>query len=532
MKKVFLSLLFLASFYSSIGQGVLGSDIYIKNYSGTRGLVLRRGVDLGTSDSTTQSILNLIKVSLQTGIGLDAIDSTNLAKIGLLSLAQAQTTSGQNGVLVLGAVSNNGYNYTEGKSYPLVMDARGNLKVIVAGGFNTLVKEFRPDYTEGDTASLNVDKKGQLRTTDTIQNDVLQTITSQLADLIGQGFDKQISDAGWYFQGNITTTNSTPRTEATANSFVKYRAPFEAFGGALGQSTALVTVLGTYTGALSLQLLSAGTATNEWYTVGTSGIATAFRNIETGSFSNTIPSGAVGIWEVNIAGSQAFRITALGSITGTATVSVATGTASNSGTPYIKALYDRVNDSIRVYATNGFGSGGSGGSSATVIRDSSGTNTNLTITNLSALASSTTAGWQSDRISNLTDKAIDYKISVKLTMSNTAPSSDKVVYVLIVPHYYDGSTWFAASQGTTTLPTGTQGTTTIAQPHNLRTLGVLSYTTQNMVLQDNFLLSNAVGDVPPDGFQIIIINASGSAVATTSGSNNIVSVKPVYKTQQ
>jgi hypothetical protein len=158
-----------------------------------------------------------------------------------------------------------------------------------------------------------------------------------------------------------------------------------------------------------------------------------------------------------------------------------------------------------------------------------GSTTVMTITNLSALANSQTNGWQSARVSNLVNLYTDYEINIKLTMANTAPANDKAVYVYICPHYSSdgGTTWYASSQGTTTLPTGSEGTTTIATPNNLRLLGVLNYTTQNMVLQDTFLLSNAFGNNIPDAFSIIIVNYSGAAVATTSGSNNIVQYTPI-----
>lgn len=168
---------------------------------------------------------------------------------------------------------------------------------------------------------------------------------------------------------------------------------------------------------------------------------------------------------------------------------------------------------------------------ATVIYDSTVTASSMTVTNLNSVANSATVGWQSIRVSNVSAKASDYKISVKLTMANTAPANDKAVYVYVCPHYTTdgGSTWLAASQGTTTLPTGSEGATTIASPNNLRLLGVLSYTTQNMVLQDNFLISNAFGNVMPDGFQIIIIDYSGAAI---SASGNSVHYSPIYKTQR
>lgn len=140
----------------------------------------------------------------------------------------------------------------------------------------------------------------------------------------------------------------------------------------------------------------------------------------------------------------------------------------------------------------------------------------MTVTNLQSLASSATVGWQSDRVSNLVTLATDYEIFVKLTTANTAPANEKSMYVLICPFYTTdaGTTWFASSQGTTTLPTGAEGATTIASPHNLRLLGVLNYTTTQAVVQDTFLLSNCFGNRLPDGFSIIVINFSGAALNT------------------
>jgi len=166
---------------------------------------------------------------------------------------------------------------------------------------------------------------------------------------------------------------------------------------------------------------------------------------------------------------------------------------------------------------------------ATAIFDSTWSSTSMTVTSLNSLASSATVGWQSDSVRNNVRKAVDYKINVKLTMANTAPANDKAVYVYICPFYFDGTNWYAASQGTTTLPTGAQGASTIASPNNLRLLGVLSYTTQNQVCQDNFLLSNAFGNVMPDGFSIIIVNFSGAAV---SASGNVVNYSPINKVQR
>lgn len=140
----------------------------------------------------------------------------------------------------------------------------------------------------------------------------------------------------------------------------------------------------------------------------------------------------------------------------------------------------------------------------------------LAVTALQSLASSATAGWKSVRTSNLATLATDYEIMVSLTTANTAPANDKAMEVYVIPWYTSdgGTTWFAASGGTATLPTSADAAYTIATPHNFRLLGVLNYTTTQMVVQDVFLLSNAFGARMPDGFSIFIKNFSGAALST------------------
>ena len=155
--------------------------------------------------------------------------------------------------------------------------------------------------------------------------------------------------------------------------------------------------------------------------------------------------------------------------------------------------------------------------------------TALTITNLNSLANSATAGWQSDRISNLSTLALDYEILIRLNMANTAPANDRAVYVFISPAVYDGSTWYHADGGTTTLPSGTQGTYTIAgatTTNNLDLLRALAYTTADQVIQATMRLSDLY-DTMPDGFSIIIVDFSGAAVGA---SDNIVAYRPITYT--
>ncbi len=152
-----------------------------------------------------------------------------------------------------------------------------------------------------------------------------------------------------------------------------------------------------------------------------------------------------------------------------------------------------------------------------------GTHSALTVTNLNSLANSATAGWQSDLIDNRTEKAIDYEILVELDMASTGAANDKAVYVYISPAYHDGSAWHYTDGGTAA-PSGSEGTYTIAAPHNFRRLGVLAYTTTGQVVKKVMHLSSAVGQTMPDGFSIIIINYTGAAVAASA---NVVAVKPI-----
>jgi hypothetical protein len=166
---------------------------------------------------------------------------------------------------------------------------------------------------------------------------------------------------------------------------------------------------------------------------------------------------------------------------------------------------------------------------ATATYDSTWSVVQMDTAGLGAMPNSATVGWQSDSVGLRQWKCTDVKIGLKISMANTAPANDKAVYVYVYPIWYDGSTWYFTSQGTTTLPTGANATTTIAAPNNLRLLGVLSYTTQNMVLQDQFMLSNAFGQTMPDAFGIILIDYSGAALHTT---NHRIYYSLINKTQR
>jgi hypothetical protein len=154
-----------------------------------------------------------------------------------------------------------------------------------------------------------------------------------------------------------------------------------------------------------------------------------------------------------------------------------------------------------------------------------GTSSALTVTNLQSLASSATAGWQSALVDNSSTKAREYSVFLKLTTANTAPANDKAAYIYACPVYNDGSTAYYSDQGTGTLPTGSEGTTTIATPNNLRLVGVLNYTTQQQIMQGVFNVRLAdLGNAT--GFSLVVVNYTGAALSTGC----IVDVRPISTT--
>jgi hypothetical protein len=162
---------------------------------------------------------------------------------------------------------------------------------------------------------------------------------------------------------------------------------------------------------------------------------------------------------------------------------------------------------------------------ATVAR-SLGAHTSLFVSNLNSLPSSLISGWQSDRVDDTATLALDYEVEVKVSVSGT-PASDKAAYVYLSPGYYNGASWYMADGGTGTLPGGSEGkySLTSGSPSDLRLLGVLNYPVQNMIMQQTFFVSNAVGITMPDGWQIIIINYTGATILATGNAVYYKSVK-------
>jgi hypothetical protein len=162
-----------------------------------------------------------------------------------------------------------------------------------------------------------------------------------------------------------------------------------------------------------------------------------------------------------------------------------------------------------------------------------GTYTAMTVTNLQSLAIDTSdpyAGWQSDRVDNQTSvKADDYEIRVHLTTAATSPANDQTAYIYVVPWVYDGSAWAAGGNfGTTTLPTGTEGTASMSDPNSMRGPIPLPYKITSQIMQGYFTIAQLFGGVVPDGWSLAIRNNCGAAFSTSC----VVAYRPIFWTNE
>ena len=147
-----------------------------------------------------------------------------------------------------------------------------------------------------------------------------------------------------------------------------------------------------------------------------------------------------------------------------------------------------------------------------------GTYTAMTVTNLQSLANDSTdpfGAWQSARVANHSTLAQDYEILIDLSTANTAPAGDAAAYVYVIPWMTTdgGTTWIAgANFGTTTLPTGSEGTASISDPNSMRGI-LVPYKVAQQRLNRQFSIASVLGFMP-DGWSLAIRNATGAALST------------------
>lgn len=154
----------------------------------------------------------------------------------------------------------------------------------------------------------------------------------------------------------------------------------------------------------------------------------------------------------------------------------------------------------------------------------------MTVTNLQSLAIDTTdpyAGWQSARVDNQTTLALDYEVQILLSTAATSPANDQTVYVYVVPWIHDGSAWTPmANFGTTTRPTGSEGTASMSDPNSMKGPYGIPYKITSQPLDGFLSIAAMCGGIVPDGWSLAIRNNCGAAL----GTGCVVSYRPITAT--
>lgn len=141
-----------------------------------------------------------------------------------------------------------------------------------------------------------------------------------------------------------------------------------------------------------------------------------------------------------------------------------------------------------------------------------------TVTNLQSLANDSSdpfGAWQGARVPNHATLAQDIEFIVDLSTAATAPANDQQAYVYIIPWMTTdgGTTWIPGGNfGTTTAPTGSEGTASISEPNSMTRLA-LPYKVTSQRLQLQFSVLSALGYMP-DGVSLAIRNCTGAALGT------------------
>lgn len=149
-----------------------------------------------------------------------------------------------------------------------------------------------------------------------------------------------------------------------------------------------------------------------------------------------------------------------------------------------------------------------------------GTYAALTVTNLQSLANDASdvfAGWQSARVSNLVTLADDVEIIIDLSTAATSPANDSAAYAYLIPWVTTdgGTTWITGGNfGTTTLPSGTEGTANISDPNSMKGPIAIPYKITSQRMQAYFTVGQLCGGIVPDGWSLAIRNCSGAALST------------------
>lgn len=152
---------------------------------------------------------------------------------------------------------------------------------------------------------------------------------------------------------------------------------------------------------------------------------------------------------------------------------------------------------------------------------------NLDVTNLASLGASAThvAGWESPTVDNTTNLYVDYLVSGKIALGNSATAGEIRLYVVPM---LDDSTWPDVFDGTQSAETWS--TTTIRDAAAV--LGIALETradpgTDDVYFIRKFSIAALFGGACPSKFALFVTHSTGVALAA---SGHQITVKGVYYT--
>lgn len=235
------------------------------------------------ASGTTQPVSGTVTVVQPTGTNLHTVVDAQVLPTGAATSALQSTTQGS---------------------------ATGGTAATASQLDGGIYNSSAPTLTTGQQAALQLDVNGQLRVTAAGVPTSLGQKTMANSQSIAIASDQSTvptSSSDVVASGNITIQNSFPSSGApTAGSTVSVT-------GLNGMCTATIQVTGTFTGNLSPQITLDGT---NWI------VAPALINYNTGLSALNMSSAVQTIWQVEITGASAFRVSANAAVTGTAVVTI------------------------------------------------------------------------------------------------------------------------------------------------------------------------------------------------------------------
>ena len=147
-----------------------------------------------------------------------------------------------------------------------------------------------------------------------------------------------------------------------------------------------------------------------------------------------------------------------------------------------------------------------------------GTATAFTITNAN-LASSATAGWQSNAIDNSANLYDDALVMCEFAAVNTAPASSQAIFFYAFGLIDSGGSVYTGTGAANA--SGSEGTLTYPSVSTLPVvaplLGIVPYPVQNVILRGGpFSVARAFGGILPVKWAIGMVNFSGQTLNVTS----------------